>query len=109
MRNMSALTRTTLKPLYSMVEKSKTKKAKVSFMPYLSNSAMFGLLGYSVMSNLNSISSVAAVLASGVAYALFDKLAKKLDNSMLGSFSMAVAMIFGMLFGQIVKMMTPAA
>ena len=25
------------------------------------------------------------------------------------SFSMAVAMIFGMLFGQIVKMMTPAA
>ena len=93
-----------LKPLDTMVEKS-----KVSFMPYLSNSAMFGLLGYSVMSNLNSISSVAAVLASGVAYALFDKLAKKLDNSMLGSFSMAVAMIFGMLFGQIVKMMTPAA
>ena len=44
-----------------------------------------------------------------MAYALFDKLAKKLDNSMLGSFSMAVAMIFGMLFGQIVKMMTPAA
>ena len=98
-----------LKPLDNMVEKSKAKKAKVSFMPYLSNSAMFGLLGYSVMSNLNSISSVAAVLASGVAYALFDKLAKKLDNSMLGSFSMAVAMIFGMLFGQIVKMMTPAA
>ena len=91
------------------LEKSKAKKAKVSFMPYLSNSAMFGLLGYSVMSNLNSISSVAAVLASGVAYALFDKLAKKLDNSMLGSFSMAVAMIFGMLVGQIVKMMTPAA
>ena len=98
-----------LKPLDNMVEKSKAKKAKVSFMPYLSNSAMFGLLGYSVMSNLNSVSSIAAVLASGVAYALFDKLAKKLGNSMLGSFSMAVAMIFGMLFGQIVKMMTPAA
>ena len=40
-----------------------------SFLASLSK-RMFGLLGYSVMSNLNSISSVAAVLASGVAYAL---------------------------------------
>jgi hypothetical protein len=94
-----------LKPLDNMVEKAKEKKNKVSFMPYLSSSAMFGLLGYSICDYFKSAASICAIIASGIAYVLFDKLAQKTGKPIVGSFSLAVGMIVGMIVGQMVTMM----
>lgn len=90
-----------LKPLDTMVEKSKAKKKKISFMPYLATSSMFGLLTYIIMDYLSSAASIAAVIGAAVGYILCEKLAKKLDNATLGSFALAIGMVFGMAAGQI--------
>lgn len=90
-----------LKPLDAMVGKSKAQKKKISFMPYLATSAMFGLLTYIIMDYLSSTASAVAIAGAVIGYLLFDKLAKKLDNAALGSFSLAIGMICGMAAGQI--------
>lgn len=94
-----------LKPLDNMVEKAKEKKTKISFMPYLSTSAMFGLLGYSICDYFKSAASIAAVAASAISYILFDKLAQKTGKPIVSSFSLAVGMVVGMFVGQLVTMM----
>lgn len=90
-----------LKPLDTMVEKTKEAKAKISFVPYLSTSAMFGLLTYSILDNWGKVGFVPCVVGSALAYIGFEKLAKKLNNPGLSSFSLAVAMVAGMACGQI--------
>lgn len=91
-----------LKPLDTMVKKSKQKQAKISFMPYLSTSAMFGLLAYSICDSFKSSASIGAAIASAVGYLLFDKLAAKTGKAMVSSFSLAVSMICGMFVGQLI-------
>jgi hypothetical protein len=88
-----------LKPLDNAVEKSKEKKAKISFMPYLATSAMFGLMSYSVLDNCSNIQKLVAFITAGVSYVIFDKLGQK--NKFFASMSMALAMIVGMVFGEI--------
>ncbi|MBO4887134.1 MAG: DUF5058 family protein [Firmicutes bacterium] len=90
-----------LKPMDKMVEKSKKKNAKLSFMPYLSASAMFGLLTYSLFDQYKGIPSLVALVAAFIGYYLFNKLAKKVGSNLMGSFSLAVAMVVGMFFGQL--------
>ncbi|MEA4920213.1 MAG: DUF5058 family protein [Clostridiaceae bacterium] len=94
-----------LKPLDTLVEKSKAKKAKISFMPYVGTSAMFGLLGYMFCDYFKSFSSVAAIGGAVIGYILFDKVAQKSGKPILGSFSLAVGMICGMVVGQAVAML----
>ncbi len=95
-----------LKPLDNMVEKSKASGAKISFMPYLSKSAMFGLLAYSIMDYINNIPAVAAVVASALGYFIWEKASKAAKSPMMSSLSMGIAMVFGMVAGQIVTMVT---
>ena len=93
-----------LKPLDDMLGKAAESKQKVSFMPYLSNSAMFGLLGYSVTERaLGGASAIVAMIGSGIGYVVFNKLTK--GNKMASSFALAVAMIVGMACGQIAASM----
>lgn len=92
----------TLKPMDKVVEKAAETEAKGgrSFMPYMSNAAMMGLLGYSAFDYFSSIPSAVALLSAGVAMYFISKLAKKLNNNTLSSFAMALAMIVAMIVGQ---------
>lgn len=92
----------TLKPMDKVVEKAakETAKGGRSFMPYMSNAAMMGLLGYSVLDYFKTVSSAAAIISAGVAMYFISKLAKKLENNTLSSFAMALAMIVAMIVGQ---------
>jgi len=91
-----------LKPLDMAIEKGKQKKAKITFMPYLSASAMFGLLGYSLCDCFKNLASVGAMIGAAIGYALFDKLTAKTGKAIVGSFSLAVGMICGMIVGQLI-------
>ncbi len=91
-----------LKPLDKMVEKSKQSNKKISFMPYLSKSAMFGLLTYSVMDYMNKVPAIAAILCAGLGYFLWEKLSKKINSPIMSSLSLGFAMICGMVAGQVV-------
>ena len=91
-----------LKPLDNMVEKSKESKKKISFMPYLSTSAMMALLCYSVLDQYKGPASFVALAGSLAGYLVWDKISKKVGSHLMGSFGLAVAMVIGMLFGQIV-------
>lgn len=98
----------TLKPMDALAEKGEAaaEKGGRSFLPYVSNAAMMGILGYMILDYFTSIASVLAGLtAAGVCYAVM-QFSKKIDNKMLASFNMAIAMIAGMIVGQVVTMIT---
>ena len=90
-----------LKPMDALLEKSKEKKQHISFMPYLSTSAMFGLLGYSVCDYFSKTASIVAAVGAGISYYVVEKISKKTNNSFLSSMGLGIAMLFGMLFGQV--------
>ena len=90
-----------LKPMDALLEKSKEKKQHISFMPYLSTSAMFGLLGYSVCDYFSKTASIVAAIGAGISYYVVEKISKKTNNSFLSSMGLGIAMLFGMLFGQV--------
>jgi len=90
-----------LKPLDKAVEKSKAKKAKLSFMPYMGTAAMMGLLGYSVMDYISKTSNIVAGITSGIVCFAISKLATKIKNPTLASFNLAIGMVAGMVAGQL--------
>ncbi len=97
----------TLKPLDKVVAKSAEAAQKGggrSFVPYMSNAAMSGLLGYSVLDYFTAVPSIIAFFVSGFVMIFVSNLAKKLKNNTLGSFSMAIAMITAMIAGQVLTM-----
>ncbi len=93
-----------LKPLDNMVEKSKSSNRKISFMPYLSKSAMFGLLTYSIMDYISKPTSVIAIIAAGLGYFIWESASTKAKSPMMSSLSIGIAMIFGMVAGQVASM-----
>lgn len=91
----------TLKPLDKAVNKSAKESAgKRSFLPYMSNAAMMGLLGYSILDYLSSAAATVAFVVAGVIMILLTNYCKKTNNNTLASFSMAIAMIAAMVIGQ---------
>lgn len=94
-----------LKPLDLLIEKSKEKKREISFLPYLSSSAAFGLLGYMIMGYFSSKALVGAAVGSIIGYLCFDRLVKRTGRTLLGSFSLAAAMVIGMTAGEIITML----
>lgn len=95
----------TLKPLDKMVEKEAQKKEKRSFLPYLGNAAMMGLLGYSIVDYLKSSASIVAAIVAAVVGYIISKIAAKINNKTLASFNMAIAMLVAMLVGEIVTVL----
>lgn len=89
-----------LKPLDNLVEKSKEKKQKISFIPYLSNGTMCGLLAYSVMDYFTSTSRVVALVMSAIGNYLVSKIVAKTGSKILSSFSLAISMMIGMAAAQ---------
>lgn len=90
-----------LKPLDKAVEKTKTSNAKLSFIPYMGTAAMMGLLGYSVMNYISSVSNILAAVVSGAVCLLITKVASKIKNPTLASFNLAIGMVAGMVAGQL--------
>lgn len=95
----------TLKPLDKVVSKEAEKEQKRSFMPYLSNAAMMGLMGYSIVDHLKSTASISALIAAAIVGFAVNKIAAKINNKTLASFNMAIAMLAAMLVGEIVTVM----
>lgn len=90
----------TLKPFDKALAKEQQKTEGKSFMPYMSNAAMMGLMGYMIVDYLGNAASIAAAVTAAVVMYLVSQLAKKLNNNTLASFAMAIAMICGMIVGQ---------
>lgn len=96
-----------LKPLDKAVNKAQnsSKKKKRSFIPYVSNAAMMGLLGYMVVGYMTSVASVAAVITAAVVCFVVSQVSKKINNKTLASFNMAIAMICAMIVGQAITVL----
>lgn len=62
---------------------------------------MFGLLGYSVCDYFSKTASIVAAVGAGISYYVVEKISKKTNNSFLSSMGLGIAMLFGMLFGQV--------
>lgn len=92
----------TLKPLDKAVAKGTEKKKGRSFLPYLSNAAMIGILGYVIVDYLNSGAGIAAGITAAIVCYIVSKISKKINNSTLASFNMAIAMVCAMVVGQII-------
>ena len=99
----------TLKPLDKALLKGQQQAEggvkKKSFMPYISNAAMGGLLGYSVLDYFKTIPSAVAFLTAAVVMIWLSNLAKKIKSGTLGSFAMAIAMVCAMIVGQALTVM----
>lgn len=93
----------TLKPLDKMIEKSKESQ-KRSFVSYMSNAAMIGVLTNLLMDKFTALPPVVAALVSGVMTVGVVRFSKKSHNKILGSFSMAIGMICAMIIGQALTM-----
>lgn len=93
----------TLKPLDKAVEKARSKKNEITFIPYLANAAMMGLIGYSIFGYLSSPASVACLISSClVSYAVISYVAKSGKRG-LADWNMIISMAIGMGVGQIVS------
>lgn len=95
----------TLKPLDKVIAKEAEKTQKRSFMPYLSNAAMMGLMGYSIVDHLKSTASILALIAAAVVGVAVNNIAQKINNKTLASFNMAIAMLAAMIVGELVTVM----
>lgn len=95
----------TLKPLDHAVVKEQDKKKKRSFLPYLSNAAMMGLMGYSLVDYLSSVASVVALITAALTGYLVTKAANRIGNKTLASFNMAIAMLAAMIVGQTITVL----
>lgn len=94
----------TLKPLDKAVQKAETSKKGRSFVPYLSNAAMMGLLGYSIFDYFKGVALMVALLTSLLTSFVISKICKKTGNKVLASFNMAICMLVGMAVAQAVAM-----
>lgn len=92
----------TLKPLDNATEKSK-KRGGRSFVPYMSKAAMMAILGYMMMSYVNTPVKVVAAITSAVVCYLIILLGNKVKG--LASFGMAIAMIAAMVVGQLITVL----
>ena len=91
----------TLKPLDKAVEKSEKKKGGRSFLPYMSDAAMMGIIGCFIPDYFGTVASTAALITAGIVMLLI----MKTKNPTLESFGMAISMICAMFIGQIVTML----
>ena len=94
-----------LKPVDGVVVKEQTKEKKRSFIPYLSNAAMMGIMGYSIIGYLSTAASVCALAAAAVTSIIIGKIVKKTGNKTLAGFNMAICMIAAMFFGEVVTVL----
>lgn len=95
----------TLKPLDKAVQKEATKKEGRSFIPYLSNAAMMGLMGYSIFDYFSGITLVVALATACIVSYIVMQICKKTGSKTLASFNMAISMVVGMAAAQITAMM----
>lgn len=96
------------KPMDMAVEKSKTSASgkKLSFLPYLSSAAMFGLLTYMIVPYLNTAANIVALICAAAAYCGIVAYIKKANKFSLYSFALTFAMIAGMVGGEICTLIT---
>lgn len=95
----------TLKPLDMAVEKTKKSTAKLSFMPYLGNSAMAAVLGWMMLGYFTSVAAIAGFIVAMIACYIVNMIAKKTGNKFFGSFNLAIGMVIGMTAAQIINLM----
>jgi len=94
----------TLKPLDTAVTKIQAKnEKKESFIPSLSNAAMMGILGYSIIDYFKTIPQITAILLAGLLSFLIIKYIAKSGKKWLGDWNMAISMVIGMAAAQIVS------
>ena len=74
---------------------------KKSFIPYLANSAMGGILGYSLLDYFKTVPGGVAFVVAALVMIGISSYAKKIKNNTLGSFAMAIAMLCAMFVGQL--------
>lgn len=94
----------TLKPLDVAVIKSQEAAArgekKESFIPVLGNAAMYGVLGYNILGYFQTAPKATAFTTAFIAGIALRFLSKRFKG--LSSMNMALAMLVGMFFGQVV-------
>lgn len=91
------------KPMDMAVQKSKESESgqKLSFLPYLSNAAMFGLLTFMIVDYLGSAASITAIICAMAVYFGISAYIKKTNKYSLYSFALTFAMIAGMVGGEV--------
>lgn len=93
----------TLKPMDKAIVKTQEAamkgEKKESFIPTMGNAAMFGVLGYNIFSYFQTIPKSAAFISAFVTAIVLRVLSKRIKG--LSTWSMAIAMIVGMIFGQL--------
>lgn len=94
-----------LKPLDNVVVKEQSKEKKRSFIPYLSNAAMMGIMGYSIIGYLSSLASICALVAAALTSIVIGKIVKATGNKTLAGFNMAICMIAAMFVGELVTVL----
>lgn len=95
-----------LKPLDKMASKNTLKQEKKrSFAPYMSDAAMMGLTVYMFIDYVKTKPSIVAAITSAVVMYAVMQISRKIKNSTLESFGMAIAMICAMIAGQAVTVM----
>ncbi len=90
-----------LKPLDLAVEKAR-QGSGISYTSYMGNAAMFSMLSYNIVKYFYNKAELSALLASTIAAIILNIIVKKTGSKTLGTFSMVICMICGMIAGQIV-------
>lgn len=95
----------TLKPLDMAILKgeknAESGPKKKSFIPYLANSAMGGILGCSLLDCFKTVPGGVAFVVAALVMIGISSYAKKIKNNTLGSFAMDIAMLCAMFVGQL--------